>query len=80
MKTKRKTDATASARRLAPLSLCVARTALQYLHALMADPRAAAEAAAEQETADLAGDGASAPTHQGVAHPVHDERASRGHY
>ena len=37
MKTKRKTEATAPARRLAPLSLCVARMALQYLHALMAE-------------------------------------------
>jgi len=37
MKTKRKTGATAPARRLAPLTLSVARTALQYLHALMAE-------------------------------------------
>ena len=37
MKTTRKTDATAQARRLAPLSLCLARTALKYLHALMAE-------------------------------------------
>ncbi len=37
MKTTRKTDATAKARRLAPLSLCLARTALKYLHALMAE-------------------------------------------
>jgi CHAD domain-containing protein len=35
---------------------------------------AAAEASAEKETAALAGDGESAPTHQGVEHPVHDER------
>ena len=37
MKTKRKTEATASARRLAPLTLSVAQTALKYLHALMAE-------------------------------------------
>jgi inorganic triphosphatase YgiF len=37
IKTTRKTDATAKAWRLAPLSLCVARTALKYLHALMAE-------------------------------------------
>src|SRR5215475_10549285 len=37
MKTKRKTEATASARRLAPLSLCVAQMARRYLHALMAE-------------------------------------------
>jgi CHAD domain-containing protein len=37
MQNKRKTDATAKARRLAPLSLCVARMALKYLHALMAE-------------------------------------------
>ena len=36
MQTTRKTEATASARRLAPLTLSVAQTALQYLHALMA--------------------------------------------
>jgi CHAD domain-containing protein len=36
MKTTRKTEATTLARRLAPLSLCEARTALKYLHALMA--------------------------------------------
>src|SRR5262249_56548814 len=35
MKTKRKTEA--SARRLAPLTLSVAQTALKYLHALMAE-------------------------------------------
>ena len=52
----------------------------ERLRQTLAAPRAAAEAAAEQETADLAGDGASAPTHQGEAHPVHDERANRGHY
>jgi CHAD domain-containing protein len=37
MKTKRKTGATAPARRLAPLTLSVAQTALHYLHALMAE-------------------------------------------
>lgn len=37
MKSSRKTDTTAKARRLAPLSLCVAQTALKYLHALMAE-------------------------------------------
>ena len=37
MKTTHKTDATAQARRLAPISLCGAQTALQYLHALRAE-------------------------------------------
>src|SRR5262245_41500249 len=37
MKTKRKTEATKQARRLAPLSLCVAQMALKYLHALTAE-------------------------------------------
>jgi CHAD domain-containing protein len=37
MKTTRKTDARAKARRLAPLSQCLARMALKYLHALMAE-------------------------------------------
>ena len=37
MKTTHKTDATRKARRLAPLSLCVAQTALHYLHALVAE-------------------------------------------
>jgi CHAD domain-containing protein len=37
MQTTRKTNATAKARRLAPLSLCGARNALKYLHALMAE-------------------------------------------
>src|SRR5215831_7263680 len=37
MKAKRKTEAAAAARRLAPLTLSVAQTALQYLHALMAE-------------------------------------------
>jgi len=149
MQTTRKTNATAKARRLAPLSLCGARNALKYLHALMAemegvrqaedrecvhrmrvashrlrsvlplfafslsrqtsvrlyhnsqqrrvqdyqefvtfwdqlqaqgvwkrlrqtlaDPHVAAEASAETDTAVLAEEGASAPTHQDVAHPV----------
>jgi hypothetical protein len=35
-------------------------------------------AAAETETAALTGDGASAPTPQDVAHPVHDESAATG--
>ena len=33
------------------------------------------EVSAEKETAALAGDGESTPTHQGVEHPVHDTRA-----
>jgi CHAD domain-containing protein len=33
------------------------------------------EISAEKETAALAGDGESTPTHQGVEHPVHNERA-----
>jgi hypothetical protein len=37
MQTTRKTNATAKARRLAPLSLCGARNALTYLHTLMAE-------------------------------------------
>ena len=37
MKTKHKTDTAAKVRRLAPLNLSVAQTALQYLHALMAE-------------------------------------------
>jgi hypothetical protein len=37
MQTTRKTNATAKARRLAPLSLCGAQMALKYLHALMAE-------------------------------------------
>jgi CHAD domain-containing protein len=37
MKAKRKTGAAAPARRLAPLTLSVAQTALKYLHALMAE-------------------------------------------
>ena len=46
------------------------------LRQTLAAPCAVAEATAETETTDLAGDGVSAPTSQGVAHPVHDERAS----
>ena len=42
------------------------------------DPGAADEISAEQETAALTGDGASAPTPQDVAHPVHDESAATG--
>jgi CHAD domain-containing protein len=42
----------------------------ERLRQTLVAPRAVAEAAVEKETADLAGDGASAPTHQDVAHPV----------
>jgi hypothetical protein len=42
----------------------------ERLRQTLADPHVAAEASAETDTAVLAEEGASAPTHQDVAHPV----------
>ena len=48
----------------------------ERLRQTLADPHAAVEVSTEQDTAALAGDGASAPTYQDVGHPVHDEKAN----
>ena len=48
----------------------------ERLRQTLAAPHPVAEAAVEKKTADLAGDGVSAPTPQDVERPVHDERAS----
>jgi hypothetical protein len=52
-----------------------AQGVLERLLQTLAAPRPMAEAAVEKETADLAGDGVSAPTHQEVEYPVHDVKA-----
>ena len=109
MKTTHKTEATRKARRLAPLTLSVAQTALHYLHALRAEMDGVRHAEGPEcvhrmrvasrrlrSVLPLFAPSLSlqtrarwrkqlrrvtrAPTHQGVAHPVHDEKASRGHY
>src|SRR6516165_2456104 len=48
----------------------------ERLRQTLAAPRAAAEASAETDTGDLAGDGVSVSTPQGVERPAHDEGAS----
>ena len=53
-----------------------AQSVWERLRQTLAAPRAAAEASAETDTGDLAGDGVSVSTPQGVERPAHDEGAS----